>query len=42
MEAIVAAGLEKDTKEAAHYTPKAAVHNERCELCRYFIASAGQ
>lgn len=27
----------KETKEQAGYTPKAAKHSERCELCKYFL-----
>ena len=33
---------EKKDKADVHYTPKAEKHGERCELCRVFIASAGQ
>jgi len=28
----------KATKAEAHYTPRAAHHQERCGLCRYFVA----
>lgn len=30
--------MARATKQNASYTPKAAFHNERCELCRHFHA----
>ena len=33
---------EKKDKPDVHYAAKAEKHGERCELCRFFIASAGQ
>jgi hypothetical protein len=33
---------DKKDKAAVSYTPHAEKHNERCELCRYFLGTYGR